>query len=394
MAKRRGFGKLRRLPSKRWQASYIGADQERHVAPVTFTAEGDAESWLNEERKLLESGDWTSPAAREAARQAQNERDSLTLDDFVSRLWLPTLDLRPATSRDYESLMKNHIRGERPKLGDLPLASITRADVRAWWASMDASKPRARSKAFQLLHNIMNGAVDLELLDVNPAVLPSRTKVRTKRATDVEPFTVEQLQTTADAMPPRLRMAVLLGGWCGLRYGELSELRRSDLYLDQVKVPAELRKKVTAPALHVSRGVIKVKGGYEVGPPKTAAGVRWVHLPAHLVPDLKEHLKLHAAFGRDGLLFPAPNGGHLHANSFARLFTKAATAADRPKATPHVLRYTGVSLTHAAGGTIADNMKRHGHATPAMSLHYAHSMEGADADVAQKLAKLGEGKKK
>ena len=47
MAKRRGFGTLRKLPSKRWQASYIGPDQERHTGPTTFTATGDAEEWLN-----------------------------------------------------------------------------------------------------------------------------------------------------------------------------------------------------------------------------------------------------------------------------------------------------------------------------------------------------------
>jgi len=33
---RRGFGYLRRLPSKRYQASYIGPDLARHVGPTTF----------------------------------------------------------------------------------------------------------------------------------------------------------------------------------------------------------------------------------------------------------------------------------------------------------------------------------------------------------------------
>ena len=388
MAKRRGFGTLRKLPSKRWQASYIGPDQERHTGPTTFTATGDAEEWLNAERKLVESGAWTSPAAREAAAKAKAERDTLTLDDFVTRLWMPTLDLRPATARDYESLLRNHI---RPTLGNRPITGITRGAVRAWWATLDPSKPRARSKAFQLLHNIMGGAVDLEFIDVNPVVLPKRTKVRTKRAKDREPLTVDQLNATAAAMPDRLRMAVLLGAWCGLRYGELAELRRSDVYLEQGKIPAALRDKLTAPVLHVARGVIKVKGGYEVGPPKTAAGVRWVHIPAHLAPDLKAHLKAHAGWGKDGLLFPAASGGHIHPNSFARLFTKAATIAERPDATPHILRYTGAALAHKSGASIAESMARLGHTTPTMAMHYAKSLEGADADVAAALSKLANG---
>ena len=43
---RRGFGYVRRLPSKRYQASYAGPDLQRHVAPTTFTTKGDAEAWL------------------------------------------------------------------------------------------------------------------------------------------------------------------------------------------------------------------------------------------------------------------------------------------------------------------------------------------------------------
>lgn len=44
MARRRSFGAIRRLPSKRYQASYAGPDLQRHVAPVTFTIAADAET--------------------------------------------------------------------------------------------------------------------------------------------------------------------------------------------------------------------------------------------------------------------------------------------------------------------------------------------------------------
>ena len=82
---------------------------------------------------------------------------------------------------------------------------------------------------------------------------------------------------------------------------------------------------------------------------------------------------------------------HIHANSFARLFGKAATIAERPDATPHILRYTGASLTHKAGASIAESMARLGHTTPTMAMHYAKSLEGADADVAAALSKLAGG---
>jgi len=43
MARRRGFGAIRKLPSGRWQASYFGPDTIRHQAPVTFEISEDAE---------------------------------------------------------------------------------------------------------------------------------------------------------------------------------------------------------------------------------------------------------------------------------------------------------------------------------------------------------------
>jgi hypothetical protein len=56
---RRGWGRIRRLPSKRWQANYVGPDLMRHNAPHTFTAKMDAERWLSDERRLIERDEWT-----------------------------------------------------------------------------------------------------------------------------------------------------------------------------------------------------------------------------------------------------------------------------------------------------------------------------------------------
>ena len=40
---RRSFGKIKKLPSGRYQASYLGPDGERHNGPVTFLAKMDAD---------------------------------------------------------------------------------------------------------------------------------------------------------------------------------------------------------------------------------------------------------------------------------------------------------------------------------------------------------------
>lgn len=52
---RRSWGKIQRMRSGRWQASYTRPDLARHTAPVTFTARMDAEAWLAAERGLMSS---------------------------------------------------------------------------------------------------------------------------------------------------------------------------------------------------------------------------------------------------------------------------------------------------------------------------------------------------
>jgi len=372
MRSRRTFGTLRRLPSKRWQASYIGPDDQRHVAPSTFTAKIDAEAWLADERRLTEQLNWSAPDARRADAN-QMLRDSQTPLNNYAASWLIDQDLRPLTRRDYDSLLRNHI---LPTLGPLTLTGLTKGVVRSWYLKLPKDRPRARSKALQLLHSILNTAVDTELLDANPAALGRRVGARPRRAKKVRPLTVEEINTIATDMPYRLRLAVLLGCWCALRYGELAELRRKDVDIDGA-------------VLRIQRGVIRLKGQYVPSQPKTEAGVRDVHIPAFLIADLKNHLDSVVDQSGEALLFPAQNGQHLHSSTFARHFAKAATAAGRPDATPHFLRHTGASLATSAGATTADVMARLGHTTPAMAMVYQHSLDGADARVANALSQLG-----
>ena len=370
MRPRRSFGALRRLPSKRWQASYMGPDLQRHSAPSTFETRMDAEAWLAAERQLVDDARWLSPQARQ--REIQREQAAgVTLERYASE-WLATQDLRPLTRVDYGSLLRNHI---LPELGPVRLTDLSRATVRTWYSTLPSDRPRARSKAIQLLHTLLNYAVDDDVIETNPASLGRRTAGRTKRAKRIRPLTVDQVEAIADAMPARLRVAVLLGCWCALRYGELAELRRGDIDL-------------VHDTLRVERAVIRVKGAYLPAPPKTDAGIRDVHIPPFLMPDVVDHLARYVGRSKEALLFPADSGEHLHSSSFARFFARAADLAGRPDATPHYLRHTGASLATTAGATTADVMARLGHTTPSMAMVYQHSLSGADAKVAHALSRL------
>ena len=75
MAERRDFGTIRRLPSGRYQATYIGPDLGRHKAPSTFEKRDLAVVWLRNEQRMIEDAvadevRWVSPAERLAASRS------------------------------------------------------------------------------------------------------------------------------------------------------------------------------------------------------------------------------------------------------------------------------------------------------------------------------------
>ncbi len=74
----------------------------------------------------------------------------------------------------------------------------------------------------------------------------------TRRRRKVEPVSLADLHTIVEAMPARLRTLVLLAAWCGLRFGELVELRRKDV---------DLSRQV----LHVQRAMVRVNGTDVIG---------------------------------------------------------------------------------------------------------------------------------
>ena len=111
MATRRGFGALRRLPSKRWQASYTGPDLGRHTAPHTFDSKADAEAWLAYERALVEGEGWVAPKRRAEVA----ERLAPPTFGECARQWLVDRPLKPRTVEGYEHLLRRYL---EPEFGD------------------------------------------------------------------------------------------------------------------------------------------------------------------------------------------------------------------------------------------------------------------------------------
>ncbi len=364
MAKRRGFGAIRRLPSKRWQASYIGPDTVRHTAPTTFDTSESAAAWLRTRQNEIADGSWTpGNAVRPAYR---------TFGSYAEG-WIDARTLKPRTRSHYRALLDRII---LPTFATMPVKAISPDSVRDWHTRVGDTRPTLRAHAYSLLRAILTDAVHDGLIPSNPAHL--RGAGNSKRVHRIKPASLPELAALVAALPERYRVMTLLAAWCGLRFGELAELRRNDLDL-------------TAGVIHVRRGVVRADGHVVVGTPKSGAGIRDVAIPPHLLPAVREHLAANVN-GRKGLLFPAADGvSHLAPSTLYTVFYPARLVAGRPDLRWHDLRHTGAVLAASTGATLAELMSRLGHSTAGAALRYQHAAQGRDAIIAAKLSELAGG---
>jgi integrase len=369
---RRGWGRIRRLPSRKYQAAYVGPDARLHQAPATFSAHIDAEGWLAAERRLIELGDWTAPAARHLARYA----NTITVAEYVTQ-WIAERELARWTRISYESTLRTAIASS--VIAPIAVKQLTSAQVTAWWRALPRDHPRARSKALALLTSAFNSAIEEELVETSPVKVRDPKAVTSSRPRPLTPPDSAQIDQLVEAMPERLRLAVLLAAWGGLRYGELAALRRSDLDLSG-----------TYPVVRVARSVSFAPGqDVRVKTPKTAAGVRTVALPSWLKPLISQHLLAYAQAGDNGLVFASATAGFLWPSSFYRHWHRARELAGLPDLRVHDLRHhAAVRASQAlaqAGESFSAVQARLGHSSARAALRYQHAASGSDLRIAEAL---------
>ena len=430
MARTKGtWGTVREVPRKgsgRFQASYVhggvwGVQRGvRYTAPQTFDTRGDAWAWLDREHRLIDRDDWTPPlerlheaeAAVGQAREARRLADQVpTIAEYGAR-YCDRDNLAAGTRDRYRMLLRLYIKGEpstitrrgaikgkplvKVGLGNVRVTELTRAHVRQWWQGLPVKTKEASSRqAYDLLRAIMNEALDDELIEINPVRLKDASRAQAGRERDLDPLPVETLFAVADAMPPRYRLGVLLGGVLGMRSGEVRALQRRDFNLAG-----------DVPTVKVERAVKPADGQVALGPLKTARkGIasRTLPIPAALVEDVKAHLRDHTQLGRTGLLFwRARDGEPVRSADWLKAFKKACckvatqmeTDAELHRAQTgepesdesqrirelltsnggyvfHGTRVTGLTWTYRlSGGNLRAVQAIAGHTSPKMALRY------------------------
>lgn len=368
---RRTFGRLRKLPSGRYQAAYLGPDNQLHTAPRTFAAKIDAESWLADRRREIDRELW-NPGAGQAAKRKPAVTFGSYADTWLTERTVKGRPLRPRTREHYEKLLSQHI---LPTFGAKPIRSITPDMVDKWYAQTAVGAPTLRAHCYSLLRTIFESARKSRdrIIEANPCLIDGAGTA--ERKIKPKPLSAGQLTTLVSEMPEQYRAMTLLACWGALRFGELIELRRRDIDIEDG-------------VIRVRRAAVRVGGGWEVGKPKSDAGIRDVSLPPHVLPAVEEHLAKHVAAKRDALLFPAKSGGHLQPSTLYRHFYKAREKAKRPDLRWHDLRHSGAVLAARTGATLAELMQRLGHSTPQAAMRYQHAAQGRDRQIAALMSKM------
>jgi integrase len=356
--RRRRFGYVRRLPSGRYQASFIGPTGTRQTAPKTFRTKTDADRWLSAVEVDLSRGAWLD--------------DDLGRQSFGSyaRAWLRD---HPKMGPRYRETCERNLRLHMAPLQDMPLRGITAPVVREWYASaLRAGGGRTSiAQAYRFLRAVMTTAVRDGAIVKNPCQIGGAGSDRAKERPIASPAEVAAL---VEAITPRYRAAVLLAAWCGFRRGELLGLCQDDVDLATGLV-----------TVRRSRVELLATGAAFDAEPKTDAGKRTVAVPPHILPFLAEHMERWAGADR---VFVGRDGRPMRGDAVRQAFDRARRKAGMPGFRFHDLRHTGQTLAAATGATVKDLMRRLGHSSPVASYRYLHAVDGRDAEIAAALSEL------
>jgi len=328
------------------------------VVSKSFTSKRRAEQWLKTQDVDRSRGEWMDPRAGQ------------TLFSTQAATWMASRrgNRRTTIARDV-SVMRSLV---LPYFGEKPLAAITVEIVEGWISALVESgkAPATVRKAFQLASAVLASAVRARRIPRNPSEGVSLPPLeRTERRFLI----VDEIHDLADTIDPRYRVLVLLGGYAGLRLGELAALKTASF-------TTGLR------AVKITETLTDVRGIIAIGPPKTKAAVRTVALPSFLTAEIERHLATFPT-SSEGLLFTAPKGGPLRVSAFRRrVWAPAVKRTGLEWFTPHALRHSQAALLIEAGEQPLLVAQRLGHTSIRVVMDvYGHLYEGADEAAAARL---------
>lgn len=366
--RRRRFGWVRKLPSGRHQASYLGPDGRRHSAPHTFDSPTSADRWLVQVETTILRKEWFDP-----------ERANVEIQDYAAAWIDQRPGLRPSTKALYHRLLDRYV---SPRIGRVHLSAVDTPMVRKWRSDLlrDGVSESMAAKAYRLLRAVlMTAATEDKMIPRNPCQIRGAGLENPEERPVLS--LVEVFDLARRMKHPRYRALILLSVFGTLRWGEVTALRRRDLAPDGSWV-------------RVAGAFVELPGkGLVYGPPKSRASLRTNALPGAIRPVIVEHLAEYVKGQPDAWLFTGERGNPIRSGNRNLLtgWKEAVAAIGRPGLHFHDLRHTGNTLAAQTYVSTKDLMARMGQDSPRAALIYQHASRQVDQTIADKLSALIDG---
>ncbi|MGI8612973.1 MAG: tyrosine-type recombinase/integrase [Nocardioidaceae bacterium] len=227
-----------------------------------------------------------------AGRPSDPRRGRMTFTTYLETIWFPNHVLEPSTRQSYRYLLEEHI---LPTFGPMRMSTILQMHVREWVIALSAAgvSPAMIRHNKIVLSAIFTTALNDLVIALHPCKGVKSPTVPVKEYRILTPTEYDLLQTK---LPLAAQLLVETAIDSGLRWGELTELRPSDLNL-------------SSGVLTVSRAVVELQPQFDPSSgrflvkhyPKGRRSRRFKLNPL-LVTALKAHAKANG-LGPGDLLF-------------------------------------------------------------------------------------------
>lgn len=339
------------------------------------------------------------PNTRDGKRRAETELARLVLEAEARRdipassptveAWMASWYTRaspawaPSTRATRPGVIRKHIVAH---LGDQRIGDLRRRDIATWHQTLAAAglSPSSVRGAHRILHRALADAVELEVIDRNPA---SGVKVAGSTQTTVRPPTDDELDAvlTALADDPQTLTIVQVDAVLGARRGELCALRWTDLDFDTATI-------TVGRAISVGRQEGMAERQTKTGKVRTVGlDDATMHLlRAHRVRRLEQCLAVGARMDDGGFVFVPdadPTGrSPLRPTLVSRRFLAACRRAGVTGVRFHDLRHYVASWLLRDGLDVRSTAEWLGH-SPTMTLErYGHFIPPENRSAAERLA--------
>lgn len=384
---------IRTLPSGRMQARYIHPevpfkdDGTRNYinGPVTFTTKRAADNWLATVQSSIAAGTWKSPEqekAEQATADAEARRLAFTFGEYAEAFFAMR-DWSPNTERPERSRLRTHL---LPRWGEVALSSITTPDIKSWAVTLAPGAPGNRKKAYDLFANILNSAVNDDLIPRNPCpvkglkgiksapVKPSKVK-QAKR--EPRALTSEELEKLTAELSETHAVMAMVQGRMGLRIGEVRALVGGSV----------IEHADGTVWLEVKRSASNDGKSLHVKTPKTPKSVRTLPVPEAMAHGLLEWARV---AGKRGILFPAKDdpAKYVPTSTYGQALTRAGKRAGIGHVAPHDLRHTAASILLANGVQEHVVSEILGHTHSSITRRYTHTYAEQFEEAAEVISNL------